>query len=246
MNDPNVEKARASKRCSACKLPEEALAALHQDRFENGLGFEPLAQKYALPDRPLSESGCRRHFNRHVPEPEDSSISEAGGAPGADPAACGTTPGDDLDGHALLEAGTRTLGEMVEPLAREYREAASQQRAQVAERAFTKFMKAQSELAKCVKQLEAGRTARNEFRQTVPEIVGRCTLAAMHSILPVMRENAKRIRDEVVEYSQGTLSREEFWNRLMRYEVEWPREIATRMKAAQTEALKGEEVKVQA
>ena len=110
MNDPNVEKARASKRCSACKLPEEALAALHQDRFENGLGFEPLAQKYALPDRPLSESGCRRHFNRHVPEPEDSSISEAGGAPGADPAACGTTPGDDLDGHALLEAGTRTLG----------------------------------------------------------------------------------------------------------------------------------------
>ena len=88
VNDPNVEKARASKRCSACKLPEEALAALHQDRFENGLGFEPLAQKYALPDRPLSESGCRRHFNRHVPEPEDSSISEAGGAPGADPAAC--------------------------------------------------------------------------------------------------------------------------------------------------------------
>jgi len=68
----------------------------------------------------------------------------------------------------------------------------------------------------------------------------------MHSILPVMRENAKRIRDEVVEYSQGTLSREEFWNRLMRYEVEWPREIATRMKAAQAEALKGEEVKVQA
>ena len=60
----------------------------------------------------------------------------------------------------------------------------------------------------------------------------------MHSILPVMRENAKRIRDEVVEYSQGTLSREEFWNRLMRYEVEWPREIATRMKAAQTEALR--------
>ena len=84
----------------------------------------------------------------HAAEPEDSSMAEAGGAPGADPAACGTTPGDDLDGHALLEAGTRTLGETVEALAREYREAASQQRAQGAERAFTKFMKAQSELAK--------------------------------------------------------------------------------------------------
>jgi len=246
MDDQHIVIARASSRCSACKLPEDVLAALHRDRFESGIGFETLAGKYALPERPLSESGVRRHFARHVTEPEDSSISEAGGAPGADPAACGTTPGDDLDGHALLEAGTRTLGEMVEALAREYREAASQQRAQGAERAFTKFMKAQSELAKCVRQVEVGRRVRNEFRQTVPEIVGRCTLAAMHSILPVMRENAKRIRDEVVEYSQGTLSREEFWNRLMRYEVEWPREIATRMKSAQTEALKGEEVKVQA
>src|SRR5436190_3781432 len=246
MNDPNVEKARASTRCSACKLPADMLAALHADRFENGTSFEALAGKFALPERPLSESGVRRHFARHAAEPEDSSMSEAGVAPGADPAACGTTPGDDLDGHALLEAGTRTLREMVEALAREYRAAASQQRAQVAERAFTKFMKAQSELAKCMRQVEVGRRVRNEFRQTVPEIVGRCTLAAMHSILPVMRENAKRIRDDVVEYLQGTLSWEEFWNRLMRYDVEWPREIATRMKAAQTEALKGEEVKVQA
>ena len=213
----------------------------------SGLGFEALAARYALAERPLSESGIRRHFARHVAQPEDSSMSgteapenglDAGAASRDD-----TTLGDDLDGHALLEAGTRTLGEMVEALAREYREAASQQRAQGAERAFTKFMKAQSELAKCVRQVEVGRRVRNEFRQTVPEIVGRCTLAAMHSILPVMRENATRLREEVVEYSHGRLSAEELWNRLLRYEVEWPREIATRMKAAQAEALKSEEAR---
>ena len=249
MNEQNLVTLRRSTRCSACKLPEEVLGAFHQDRFESGMGFERLALKYSQ-HRPLSEAGVRRHFTRHAAGPSDSSISGTEApANGLDAGAASrddTTPSDDLDGHALLEAGTRTLGEMVEALAREYREAASQQRAQGAERAFTKFMKAQSELAKCVRQVEVGRRVRNEFRQTVPEIVGRCTLAAMHSILPVMRENAKRIRDEVVEYSQGTLSREEFWNRLMRYEVEWPREIPTRMKAAQTEALKGEEVKVQA
>src|SRR5713101_10095582 len=85
MDDQHIVIARASSCCSACKLPEDVLAALHRDRFESGIGFETLAGKYALPERPLSESGVRRHFARHAPAPEDSPMPE------------GETPGNALD-----------------------------------------------------------------------------------------------------------------------------------------------------
>jgi hypothetical protein len=152
--------------------------------------------------------------------------------------------GNELDGQALLEAGTRTLAEIVETLAREYREALAQQRLQVAERAFTKFMRAQSELAKCVKQVEAGRIIRNEFRKTLPGIVQSITAASMRAILPLMREYAEQLREEVGEYVRGNVNADELLKRLLRYEVQLPNEVAARMKAAMTGALKREEATI--
>lgn len=248
MNEPNVVNLQRSTRCSACKLPDDVLASLHQDRFRGGMGFGKLALKYAE-HRPLSEPGVRRHFTGHVSVDENSSIPRgepSTNAVDAVPSSGGTAPADNLDPNALLETGTQILGEMVQALAQEYREAATQQRAQAADRAFTKFMKAHAELTKAVRQVEAGRAARDEFRKTIPGIVQRCTSTAMHAILPVMRQNAAKVRDEIVEYSNGRLSGEEFWKRLVRYEFEWPEAVGAAMRKAQTEALKTEEAKVEA
>src|SRR5882724_11995898 len=139
MNDENVVNGRASSRCFACKLPADMLAALHADRFQNGLGFEALARKYALPERPLSESGIRRHFARHVTQPQDSSISEAE-APvnGLDAGVVG----GELDAQAVLEAGTKALTEMMTSLVQEHR-AVVARNPREAERLLTALIKVQ-------------------------------------------------------------------------------------------------------
>ncbi len=247
MDAENLQIERASTRCSVCRLPDEVLANLHADRFEGGMGFEAIARKHALPDRPLSEAGVRRHFNNgHVAERGEEKPLEAANANGdADMYApgLGATTEDDLDSRALVEAGAQVLGEMVQTLASEYR-AAAQQRPAVADRAFAKFMKAHTELAKTVKQLEAGRTLRDEFRKTVPRLVEKVTTEAMDSIATLMREIGKRLREDFVSVGEERLSLDEFWNRLTQYENAWPIEIGTRMRAAKTAALKAEEARV--
>lgn len=241
MDDSNLLRIREP-RCSACRLAPEALAALHRNRFEDMLTFEELALKNGL-----SDSSIRRHLRRHALAPEKGSVAEPANLDAeTDP---DTLPpngsaGDDLDSHALLQAGVKTLGEMVQALANEYR-VAVQQHPQVAERAFTKFMKAQSELAKSVKQLEAGRTVRDEFRKTVPRLVERVTTEAVGSIATLMREIGKRLREDFTSVCDERLSLDEFWNRLMQYENAWPIEIGTRMKAATKAALTVEDARVQ-
>jgi len=247
MNDANALTTREV-RCSACNLPPEVLTSLHADRFESGMTLEDLVGKYGSTEHPLSESGLRRHMAKHAAAPEDAGTSEPGTVylrAGADGLATDTKMGNDLDGHALLEAGVRTLAEMVDTLAREYREAVAQQRSQPAERAFSKFMKAQAELAKCVKQLEVRRIIRNEFHKTVPQIVQGIVGASIRATLPLMREYAEQLRAEVGEYVRGNVNADELLKRLLRYEVHVPQEVAGRMRTAMTEALKAEEAKVQ-
>ncbi len=245
MEDANVLKRREA-RCSACKLPAEVLAALHADRFENGMTFEDLVGKYGSAEHSLSESGLRRHMAKHAAVPQNSPISEpAASEEGLDTAS--TTfakPGGELDAHGLLEGGTKTLFEVVKTLEEEYR-TTTQRNPQAAQRVLDKLLKAHALLARSVKQLEDGRTVRNEFRQIVPEIVQRCTSAALLSILPVIREGAERSREDVNEYVQGHLSAGELRSRLLRYDLEVRNEVGLRMKAAMTEALKAEEAKVQ-
>ena len=60
-----------------------------------------------------------------------------------------------------------------------------------------------------------------------------------------MRKNAEQVREDVVEYSHGRLSPEDFSARLLLLEREWPKEVGVRLRAATTEALKAEEAKVQ-
>ena len=244
MDETNVLKTREV-RCSACKLPADVLAALHGDRFENGMTFEDLVGKYGSAGYSVSESGLRRHMAKHAAVPEDSPISGAAASgDGLDPALNSfVNSGGELDAHALLEGGTRTLFEVVKMLEEEYRTTA-QQNPQSAQRVLDKLLKAHALLARSVKQLEEGRTVRDGFRKTVPQIVDQITSAALRAILPVMRENAEQMREDVVEYAHGRLSADEFGTRLMRLEVEWPREVGTRMKAATREALKTEEAKV--
>jgi len=243
MDDSNVLKMR-DVRCSACKLPAEVLAALHADRFEHGMGFEALARKYTLPDRPLSESGCRRHFARHVPEPEDSPISEAEEALGADPAT-GIEPADELDGHAVLEASTNALTEMMDSLVREHR-AVVARNPREAERLLGVFMKVQAQLQRSLKERDQSRARRQEFLKTIPPIVQRCTTAVMKATLPLIRQGAERLHAEVGEYVQGNVSAQELWNALLRYEVELPREVAATMGEAMREALKTEQATLEA
>ncbi len=240
MNDGNVPTERASTRCFACKLPADVLDALHHDRFQNGMGFESLAQTYALPEYPLSESGLRRHFSRHVGEPEYSPISDGEGMPGADPAAAGTGPADELDAQAVLEVSTKALTEMMASLVREHR-AVVGRNPREADRLLTTCMKLQTALAKSIKQRDESRTRRQEFRKAIPQIVDRCTDELSRSITPVMRENAAGIRNDIVEYSHGRLSPEDLWDRLMRYERAWPMEIGERLRVARREALKAVE-----
>jgi len=180
---------------------------------------------------------ARRHFARHVSEPEFWPISEA------ETPANDSRSGDELDAHAILESSTKALTEMMESLVRQYRATAAQQ-PYAAERLLTTFMKVQAALARSLKQRDDDQLRREEFRKTVPQIVERCTSEAMLSILPLMRKNMTNLHEEVTEYANGTLGVEEFWRRLVRYEVEWPKEVGARMRVAQTQALKAEEVKV--
>lgn len=239
MNDDTVQAERASTRCFVCKLPTELLAALHADRFQNGMGFETIARKYAQPDRPLSESGCRRHFARHVIEPENLSIADGEGVADLG-AADGAEDGDELDGHAVLQASTKALTEMMDSLVREHR-AVVARNPREAERVLGVFMKAQGQLQRSLKQRDENRARREEFRKTIPHIVQRCSAEAARLIMPVMREHAANLRDEIVEYSHGRLSPEDLWSRLVRYEVEWPKQVGERMRVAQLQALKAEE-----
>ena len=104
-------------------------------------------------------------------------------------------------------------------------------------------MKVQAALAKSIKERDEGRARREEFRQTVPQIVDRCISEAARSIASLMRENTKFLRRDIVEHANGRLSVDGFWERLTGYENAWPIEVATRMKAARTEALKTEEAR---
>ncbi len=241
MNEENVVIERASARCFVCKLPAETLDALHADRFQNGLGFEAIARKHALPDRPLSESGCRRHFhNGHVIPPEDSTISAADAVPEPALAADDADLGSELDGHAVLDASTKASTEMLDALVRDYRAALSRNPRE-AERLLGVVMKVQTQLQRVLKERDKCRARRQEFRKAIPKIVDRCTDELSRSITPVMRENAAGIRNDIVEYAHGRLSPEDLWDRLLRYERAWPMEIGERLRLARREALKAEE-----
>lgn len=240
MTDGNVPNVRVSTRCSACKLEAELLTELHRDRFENGLGYEALAMKYRQPHLPLSEAGCRRHFTRHVSVPPESAICE----PDADQPHGDHASNAQCDGYAVLENGTRILAGLVESLAEEYR-TAGQHGPQGVERAFSKYIKAQSELAKCVKQLETSRMLKDKLRQTIPHIAECFTESAIRSMLTVVREHAQRVRDDAVEYSHGRLTPQEMHSRLLRYEFEWANDHGAKLRQAQRDAVKAGEAKLE-
>src|SRR5882724_6926405 len=96
-------------------------------------------------------------------------------------------PAGELDAHGLLAGGTKTLFEVVKMLEEEYR-SSTQRNPQAAQRVLDKLLKAHALLARSVKQLEEGRTVREEFRKTVPQIVQGITAASIRSTLPLMRE----------------------------------------------------------
>lgn len=239
MNDENVQTARVPTRCYVCKLPGEVLDSLHADRFQRGMGFEALARKYAQPpSRPLSEAGCRRHFhNGHVPEPEDSPISEV---PGADPAASATEHRDELDGHAVLESSTKALTEMMDALVRQQRDVVARNPRE-AERLLGVFMKVQGQLQRSLKERDGSRARQQEFRKTIRPVIKRITSAAVDPILSVMRENGKKVRDDFFEVAHERMTVDEFWSRLSAAENAWVMEVATRMRTATDEALRAEE-----
>lgn len=245
MNTENIVTPRASARCSACKLPPEVLSALHRDRFEGRLGFEALAAKYERSDLPLSESGVRRHFARHVAEAELSSFVEE--MTSQDETNLSSNSSDNatanLNPDALLESGAKTLAELINALDQEYR-AAVQRGPQAADRTFAKVLKAQTLLARIAKQLQDGRIKRNEFRRTVPEIVVRCTSAAGKACVAVMRENANLVRQYVHDFLAGSMSEEDLQVRLVRVEIEWAKEVWTSLRIARTEALQAEEAQL--
>jgi len=240
MTDGNVVNARASTRCSACKLEAEVLTELHRDRFEHGLGFEALAKKYGQPHLPLSEAGCRRHFTRHVSVPTDSAICE----PQADQPGGDHASNAQCDGYPFLENTTRILAGLVESLAEEYR-TAGQHGPQGVERAFSKYIRAQSELVKCVKQLDAWRMLKDKLRQTIPHIADCFTESAIRSMLVVVREHAHKVRDDVVEYAHGRLSPQDMHSRLLRYEYEWQEDHGAKLRLAQKVAVKAGEAKLE-
>jgi len=60
-----------------------------------------------------------------------------------------------------------------------------------------------------------------------------------------MRENAKYVRQVVVDVSDAKVDPDDVSDYLMRLELDWPREVGTRMRAAQTAALTIEEAKAQ-
>jgi hypothetical protein len=240
MEDANILKMREI-RCSACKLPVDVLAALHADRFENGMTFEDSVGKYGTAEHPLSESGLRRHFARHAAERADSPISEAEEMLGADPAA-NTEPTEGLDGHAVLEASAKALTEMMDALVREHRTVVGRNPRE-AERILGVFMKVQAQLQRSLKARDESRVRQQEFRKTIPPIVQRCTAVVMKAILPLIRQSAERLREEVGAYVQGRQSAEQLWNVLLGYEVQLPREVGARMGEAMREALKTEEAR---
>jgi hypothetical protein len=189
----------------------------------------------------LAHPPCRRHFARHVSEPEDSPISTGEGVSAADQPRIGT---DHLDGHAILEASTKALTEMMENLVRQHRDVVGRNPRE-AERLLGVFMKVQAALARSLKQRDEGRARREQFRKSVRPIIDRITSAAVHSIVSVMRENGKKVRDDFFEVANQRQTVEKFWAMLSSAEDAWAIEVATRMRAATDEAFRAEEAKVQ-
>jgi len=248
VEDSTRMKSRTLPRCSVCRLPATTLARVHEDRLRSHLTLGAITGELREAGHDISESALRRHLGRHVPALDFSPILQAG-RPQEKPATIATAfdnlIGKELDAHAALEAGTSALVEMMQALVRDFR-AAPGQRSQVGERVLGQFLKMQNALVRSLKELEVGRTKRDEFRRIVPQIVDRIVTEAVRSIASVMRENGKRLREDIVEVGNERMTLDEFWSRLSRYENEWAMEVGTRMRTATTEALKAEEAKVQA
>lgn len=237
MNDENVVMERASTRCFVCRLPDDVLAALHADRYQNGVGFEALARKYALADRPLSESGCRRHFGAHVIKPEDSPISGGDCLLDTHEPAVATA---ELDGHAVLEASTKALTQMLDSLVREHRAVVGQNPRET-ERLLGVFMKVQGQLQRSLKERDESRARQYEFRKSILPIIKRIWCEAVESIIGLMRDNGRKVREDFSEVAHERMTVDEFWNRLSNAENAWAMEVATRMRKATAEALQAEE-----
>jgi hypothetical protein len=241
-------KSRTLPRCSVCRLPANTLARVHEDRLRSHLTLGAITGELREAGHDISESALRRHLGRHVPDLDYSPISQAG-RPQEQPTTVATAfdnlIGKELDPTGALEAATTALVEMMQALVRDFRTAAGQ-RSQVGERVLGQFLKMQNALVRSLKELEVGRTKRDEFRRVVPQIVDRIVTEAVRSIASLMRENGKRLREDIVEVGHERMTLDEFWSRLSRYENEWAMEVGTRMRAATKEALQTEEGKVQA
>src|SRR6266566_1009452 len=124
MEGSKVMESRALPRCSICRLPTETLARVHEDRLRLHLTLEEITGVLRDAGHNVSDSALRRHLGRHLPEGAYSGIPSAStSGNGHEPVstAFDNLVGKELDGHAVLEAGTQTLVEMMQALVRDYR-----------------------------------------------------------------------------------------------------------------------------
>jgi hypothetical protein len=216
----------ASRRCLACRLPDDLRGEIERDRVRAWATFAALAENLASKGFTLSESALRRHF-RHV-DKNRYCAPDYGSDGSAEPV---STPFDGLltgwiSEKAVAETLVRSLLERMQELERQQRamrDPASR------ERLAGRHLQTLAALERALKRLEETRKPERDVKKIVAESLQRALEATMERYRAGMRDQMSALKQGAYDFLDQKLRPEEFLRQINRWEHEWPIAMATQI-----------------
>ena len=230
-NSTSVPKAE-SRRCLACRLPDDLRDEIARDRIRGWATFAALAGKLAGRGFQLSESAIRRHF-RHVDR--DRYFERAESETNAADLATTPTPFDSLltaeavSDRAICETMVRALLERVQRLEQARRATRDPVRAETLMRQSREELRA---LERALGRLAEARKPRDEMKRRLGEVIDKLAKATADACHAAMEEHLKVLDATADEYVGERLRPESLMRRLARFQAEWPDTLRANIMAA--------------
>src|SRR3989454_1015687 len=218
-----------SRRCLACRLPEELRQEIERDRIRGWATFAQLVKKLSSKGFTLSDSAVRRHF-RHVERDRYFEVGE--GEDGGGEAV--STPLDSLlegaiSEEAVCEALVRVLLERTQRLERQQRGVRDHSQA---ERLATRSLKTMGMLERTLDRLGEARKPREEMKKRFRELLGRACEALGKACRDAMAEHVRGLTMTRDEYVGERVHPELLVQRVSRFQEEWPDRFTAHVRAA--------------
>src|SRR5438876_1351875 len=218
-----------SRRCLACRLPEELQEEIARDRFRGWATFAQLVKKLSSKGFKLSDSAVRRHF-RHVERDRyfDGGEGQDGGGEAVSTPLDGLLEGA-ISEEAVCEALVRVLLERTQRLEKQQRVVRDHSQA---ERLATRSLKTMGMLERTLDRLGEARKPREEMKKRFRELVGRACEALGKACRDAMAEHVRVLTMTRDEYVGERLHPELLAQRVSRFQEEWPNRLTAHVRAA--------------